>query len=156
MADELPEDVEVTNETPVIVGDVDTAPDEVTNEGDTVVIVDTAPTDDGADSDDASATDLDHERRITQLEMELGNVRSELALASFKAEEALDATDELAAADEAIVAATDEAIVETIEGAEIEDEDGDGDEEITTDEVAPVSTRKHILFRSFAELRNRD
>lgn len=145
-------DDETEDDAPVIVGDVDLAPDDVTNEGDTTVIVETPPAEDD-DAVDAVviATELDVVQRLTALETRMSAVEAQAAVASIDAEIALDIANDAIDASEEIVEATDDAIVETIEGAEIEDTDNDGDDEIVVDEIAPVSSRIHPLFRSFKD-----
>lgn len=155
----MPDDeteTEVETDT-VVVGDVDNAPDEVTNEGDTTVVVEVP---DNAGNDDAVdavviAKEIDLSERVAILERELAEVRATASTAEVVAEIALDATEDLAEADAEIVAATDEAIVETLEDAEIEDTDNDGDDEIVIDEIAPVSTRVHPFFRSWGDWRGK-
>lgn len=155
----MPDDeteTEVETDT-VVVGDVDNAPDEVTNEGDTTVVVEVP---DNAGNDDAVdavviAKEIDLSERVAILERELAEVRATASTAEVVAEIALDATEDLAEADAEIVAATDEAIVETLEDAEIEDTDNDGDDEIVIDEIAPVSTRVHPWFRSMDDWRGK-
>lgn len=148
-----------TDETPevVIADEVNEAPDEVTVEGDTTVIVETPAEETGSDAVEAVAveTNLDHEQRLTRLEMQYEELRSNIWEVEGKvAAVQLDA-EILAETDEAIIEATDEAIVETVEGAEIE-EGGFGEEdEITTDAIEPVSSKVHPMFRSFADWRNK-
>lgn len=146
--------------TPVVVADeIDTAPDEVTVEGDTTVIVET-PADDAAGSGDAVEAvvldnALDTADRLARLEARVDAVEGTAFRAEVTADIALDATEDLAEADAEIVEATDEAIVETIEDATIEDVDKDGDDEIVVDEIAPVSSRIHPIFRPWADWKNR-
>jgi hypothetical protein len=142
----------------VIADELVEAPDEVTNEGDTVVVVvETAEPDSDNNAVEAVAveTNLDHESRITALEMRMNEVESQAAIAAIDAEIALDATENLAEADEAIIEAADDAIVETVENAEIEEGGIGEDDEITTDAIEPVSARVHPMFRSWSEWRNR-
>lgn len=144
---------------PVVVADeIDNAPDEVTVEGDTTVVVET-PSDVAASGDavDAVVIDnaLDTAERLARIETRLDAVESTAFFAQIDAEIALDATEALAEADAEIIEATDEAIVETIEDAEIEDVDKDGEDEIVVDEIAPVSSRVHPMFRSWADWKNR-
>lgn len=147
------------DETPeaIVTDEVNEAPDEVTIEGDTTVIVETPAEETGGDAVEAVTieTNLDHEQRITRLESEIVSLYSEIgSIRGEVAEVQLDA-EILAETDDAIIEATDEAIVETVEGAEIE-EGGFGEEdEITTDAIEPVSSKVHPMFRSFADWRNR-
>lgn len=154
MADEITP-VTTDDDAPIIVGDVDTAPDEVTNEGDTTVIVETPPADDAAgDAVDAVviATEIDQAARIAALEAEVSALREGVVAATIAADDAIDVALEALEADEEIVEAVDEAIVETVEGAEI-DENLLGPDTIETDEIAPVSSRVHPWFRSAADWR---
>lgn len=138
-------DPEETSETPVV-------------EDNSMVIVEESS--DSTDAVDAVVIDhaIDTAERLAFLEAENARLAAELQNVSFQAdnaeflaEVALDETANLAAADEEIIDATDEAIVESIEGAEIE-EGGFGEEdEIVTDEIAPVSARVHPIFRSFSD-----
>lgn len=156
MAPEETPDVEVTDDAPVIVGDVDTAPDEVTNEGDTTVIVET-PAETSGDAVEAVVveTAIDQSARIAALEAEIAALRGDVIDASITAEVAQSMAESALEADEAIIEAADEAIVETIENAEIEENNPltDKDDEIVTDEIAPVSTRVHPWFRSMSDWR---
>jgi len=140
--------------TEVIVGDVN-APDEIVNEGDNVVVVEAPPTEPVGNAVDAVviATEIDQAERIARLEAEIATLRGEVYDAQLTAEVAQYTADDALRQDQEIVEAVDDAIVETIEGVEIEDVDGDGDDEIITDEIAPVSARVHPLFRSFKDWR---
>lgn len=151
------ENTEVSSDdaAPVIVGDVDTAPDEVTNEGDTTVIVET-PAADAATGDAVEAVvieeTIDQAGRIALLEAEVARLSNEVFQAQLTAEDALAVTEDLADMDEEIIEATDDAIVETIEDAEI-DENILGEDTIEVDAIAPVSSRVHPWFRSFGDWR---
>jgi hypothetical protein len=153
--EEVPAEVPVE----VIAGDQVEAPEEVTVEGDTTVIVET-PAEDGASNDAVEAvvvdTVIDQATELAELratvEAQAGRI-AELELGQAITEIEVDA---LAERDVEIVEATDAAIVETIEDAEIEDGGLGEPDEIQTDETEPVSHRVHWMFRPGRELFSRD
>jgi len=151
-----PDQIDADADAPVIVADeVDTAPDEVTVEGDTVVTVEVP--DDGGDSDAVGAVvvdaALDHAERIASLEARVAAVEEVAFRAEITADIAADMASDAIEADAEIIEATDEAIVETLEDATIEDTDKDGEDEIVVDEIAPVSSRIHPVFRPLSDWR---
>lgn len=147
-----------TNETPEVVIEIEADPEtpEPVEDNTTVIVADAPASSDAVEAVTVAAA-IDQAGRIAELEAELNTLRSEVyvaqdtaATAEFLAEVALDEAAELAVADEEIIEATDEAIIETVEGAEIDEGNPltDEDDEITTDEIAPVSARVHPLFRT--------
>lgn len=135
--------------------DNDASETPVVETGDTTVIVETPVETPGTEIDPFT-------ERFVRLEARVDDIQDQLyGKADFQAVEAIaegaadDALEEALAVDEEIVAATDDAIVETVEGAEIDDIDDDGDDEIITDEIAPLSAKVHPLFRSRQDWKNR-
>ena len=149
---------EVTEPDAVIVVDTDSEVDDTptVEVGDTTVIVEETPETPGVELDPFTERFTKLEARVDALENKsysTPDFADVEAIADSAAEMALDTA---LAVDEEIVAATDEAIVESIEDAEIEDVDDDGEDELTVDEIAPVSARVHPLFRSRADWMNRN
>jgi len=153
----MPDDEETPVE--VIAGDQVEAPEEVTIEGDTTVVVENPP-EDGASSDAVEAVVIDN---AIETAGELAELRAtvEAQAARIAELEVRDVVQDaeieaLAERDVDIVEATDDAIVETVENAEVE-EGGFGEEdEIQTDETEPVSHRVHWMFRPARELFRRN
>lgn len=133
------------NEDGIVSVDVAIPESEPAPDSPTVVVV----TNDESDK----TTDLDHESRITALEIAVEALSAQVANAAISADVAM------AVADEAASAATD-AVEIAADSAEVAEEVSDdvadlAPAEDTDDEIVPESARPHWMFRSRDEWRNK-